>query len=104
MRLADNAVADYYMDDYASAQSLLEPLARTTDENFVLNNARLGSVALARYDLNVAEDAFLRAYEVINSVGVNNGRKHQSMEGRAVRAGDGQFLPRPDLLHAARLQ
>src|SRR5665213_1295310 len=73
VRLAENAVADYYMNDYASAQAVLEPLARKTDENFVLNNARLGSVALARYDLNVAEDAFLRAYEVINSVGVNNG-------------------------------
>jgi tetratricopeptide (TPR) repeat protein len=73
VRSAENAVTDYYMDDYAAAERILEPLARKTDENFVLNNARLGSVALARYDLNTAEDAFMRAYEVINSVGVNNG-------------------------------
>lgn len=52
---------------------LLAPLASKTDENFVLNNCRLGSAALADYDLRDAQDAFLRAYEVINSVGVNNG-------------------------------
>ena len=44
-----------------------------TDENFVLNNLRLGSAALAAYDLDTAESAFLRAYEVLNSVGVNDG-------------------------------
>src|SRR6185436_12119761 len=32
-----------------------------------------GSAALADYNLREAEAAFLRAYEVINSVGVNNG-------------------------------
>src|SRR6516164_7749931 len=42
----------------------LEPLAEKTDENFVLNNCRLGSAALAEYDLPTAEAAFLRAYEV----------------------------------------
>jgi tetratricopeptide (TPR) repeat protein len=73
MRSADSAVAAYYFDDYAQAEALLEPLAKQTDENFVLNNARLGSVALAKHDYDIAEDAFLRAYEVINSVGVNNG-------------------------------
>lgn len=52
---------------------LLNPIAAQPDENFVLNNERLGSTTLAEYRLSDAEMAFLRAYEVINSVGVNNG-------------------------------
>jgi tetratricopeptide (TPR) repeat protein len=61
------------MGNYPSAENLLRPLAAKTNEDFVLNNVRLGSVALANYDLDTAESAFLRAYEVINSFGVNNG-------------------------------
>ena len=56
-----------------SALQRLGPLSGKTDENFVLNNLRLGSAALAAYDLDTAESAFLRAYEVLNSVGVNDG-------------------------------
>lgn len=70
---AARAVDDYYIGDYAAAQSRLRPLAQKTDENFVLNNVRLGSAALVDYKLDDAEAAFLRAYEVINSVGVNDG-------------------------------
>jgi tetratricopeptide (TPR) repeat protein len=70
---AQQAVADYYMGDYANARTLLEPLAKKTNEDFVLNNCRLGSTVLAQNDLPESEAAFLRAYEVINSVGVNNG-------------------------------
>lgn len=70
---ANRAVVAYYGGDYEQARTLLDPIARKTDENFVLNNARLGSTTLAEYHLTDAEDAFLRAYEVINSVGVNNG-------------------------------
>ncbi|HEY8666583.1 MAG TPA: hypothetical protein VIL86_07965, partial [Tepidisphaeraceae bacterium] len=69
----DRAVSDYGVGNYAHAQQVLAPLAEKTDENFVLNNCRLGSAALARYDLDTAEKAFLNAYEVINSVGVNDG-------------------------------
>src|SRR5208282_1903378 len=72
-RDVDQAVADYYVGGYAASMQLLQPLAAKTDENFVLDNCRLGSAALADYDLRAAGDAFLRAYEVINSVGVNNG-------------------------------
>jgi tetratricopeptide (TPR) repeat protein len=72
-REAARALEDYLIGDYASARRLLRPLAQETNENFVLNNVRLGSAALVDYDLDEAEDAFLRAYEVINSVGVNNG-------------------------------
>lgn len=69
---ADHAVSDYYMGDYRDAQRRLAPLAQKTDENYVLNNVRLGSAALVDYNLDQAEAAFLRAYEVINSTGVND--------------------------------
>ena len=69
----EEAIGDYFMGNYAGAEQLLKPLAQKTDENFVLNNDRLGSAALAAYDLGTAEGAFLRSYEVINSVGVNDG-------------------------------
>jgi tetratricopeptide (TPR) repeat protein len=72
-REAHRAVEDYRAADYQAAEEKLEPLAKKTNEDFVLNNCRLGSVALVNYDLTEAEDAFLRAYEVINSVGVNEG-------------------------------
>jgi len=72
-RAADRAIEDYFMGDYDRAEKLLQPLSTKTNEDFVLNNVRLGSVALANYDLDAAEAAFLRAYEVINSVGVNDG-------------------------------
>jgi len=72
-QVIDQAVSDYVIGDYANARNLLRPLADKTDENFVLNNCRLGSVDLADYHINDAQKDFLRAYEVINSVGVNNG-------------------------------
>jgi tetratricopeptide (TPR) repeat protein len=70
---AQDAVTYYYQGNYPQAQTLLDPLAKKTNGDFVLNNARLGSTALVQYRLDDAQDAFLRAYEVINSVGVNNG-------------------------------
>ena len=72
-RAAEDAVQAYFAGDPARAVQQLRPLARKPDQNFVLNNARLGSAALIQYDLNEAENAFLRAYEVLNSFGVNNG-------------------------------
>ncbi len=66
-------VAAYVVGDFATAREKFAPLSAKTDENFVLNNCRLGSTALAVNDLDTAEAAFLRAYEVMNSVGVNNG-------------------------------
>ena len=70
---ADEGVTAYLMGDYKRAVELISPAAAKTNENFVLNNDRLGSAALAAYDLNTAEAAFVRSYEVINSVGVNDG-------------------------------
>ncbi len=72
-RAAESAVQAYFAGDPARAVQQLKPLAQTPDQNFVLNNARLGSAALIQYDLDEAENAFLRAYEVVNSFGVNNG-------------------------------
>jgi tetratricopeptide (TPR) repeat protein len=71
--LIDRAVMDYYSGDYGGAQQKLTPLAEKPDEHFVLNNLRLGSVLLPAYELDEAEAAFLRAWEVINSTGVNAG-------------------------------
>src|SRR4051812_3764606 len=70
---ADHAIRDYFQGNYVRAQERLRPAAKKADENFVLNNVRLGSAALVDYDLDEAESAFLRAYEVMNSVGVNDG-------------------------------
>ena len=72
-RLAEQAVTDYFIGQHDRAIARLRPLAEKTDQNFVLNNVRLGSAALARHDLDEAEAAFLRAYEVLNSFGVNSG-------------------------------
>src|SRR5262245_47456456 len=72
-RRAQQGVREYFNGNFSRAQHELEPLSKKPDENFVLNNVRLGSAAMADYNLVQAEDAFLRAYEVINSVGVNDG-------------------------------
>jgi tetratricopeptide (TPR) repeat protein len=69
---AQLGVNDYLIGDYRRAREVLRPLAAKTDEDYVLNNVRLGSAALSDYDLREAESAFYRAYEVINSVGVND--------------------------------
>jgi tetratricopeptide (TPR) repeat protein len=69
----NQAVAAYYSRDYKQAATLLQPLAQKTNGDFVLNNLRLGSALLAEGDLDDAQRAFLQAYEVINSLGVNNG-------------------------------
>jgi tetratricopeptide (TPR) repeat protein len=70
---AQKAVERYFLGDYESSRQILRELAQNTDENFALNNVRLGSAALIDYRLDEAEAAFLKAYEVMNSVGVNRG-------------------------------
>jgi tetratricopeptide (TPR) repeat protein len=66
------AIGDYYAGRYEPARQVLSPLAQKTDENYALNNVRLGSVALAEYDLRLAESSLYKAYEVMNSVNVND--------------------------------
>ena len=70
---AQHAVESYMAGDYAGARTLLLPLSKKTNEDFVLNNVRLGSTTLAMYDLLGSQTAFQQAYEVLNSYGVNNG-------------------------------
>ena len=72
-RTARDAVWDYQNANFPAAVLKLRPLADQTNGDFVLNNLRLGSATLAAGDLAQAEAAFLRAYEVLNSVGVNKG-------------------------------
>jgi tetratricopeptide (TPR) repeat protein len=72
-RQGQDAVTAYYEGDFEQARTLLEPLARQTNGDFVLNNNRLGSTDLVLYRLDDAQSAFLRSYEVLNSVGVNDG-------------------------------
>jgi tetratricopeptide (TPR) repeat protein len=67
------AVSSYFAGNYEHAMDELTPLTKKADENFVVNNLRYGSAALADYQLDDAEAAFLRAYEVINATGVNDG-------------------------------
>ena len=43
---AQRGVSDYFVGDYRSARDVLRPLAAKTDEDYVLNNVRLGSAAL----------------------------------------------------------
>ena len=66
------AVQDYEYGDFARAAETLAPVTERPDENYVLNNLRLGSAALAAGKLDEAENAFLRAYETINATGVND--------------------------------
>ncbi len=67
------AIEYYYIGQYDQAKAKVEPLSKKTNEDYALNNARLGSIALAQYDFDTAEKAFFAAYEVMNSVDVNKG-------------------------------
>jgi tetratricopeptide (TPR) repeat protein len=77
-RLGERAVGAYFDGDLARARDVLAPLAEKTDENYVLNNLRLGSVALLALDLPGAEAAFFKAVEVMNAGGVNRGAREFS--------------------------
>lgn len=70
---AQLGVMAYQSGEFLAARSTFDPLARQTDGDFVLNNERLGSSDLAAQQYDEAQIAFQRAYEVLNSVGVNNG-------------------------------
>src|SRR4051812_42676655 len=53
----DRAVSDYFIGDYEHARDELRPMAEVTDEDFVLNNVRLGSACIVDYHLDEAEGA-----------------------------------------------
>jgi len=70
-----SAVTNYYVGNYPQAEAIMAPLAQHPDEDYVLNNCRYGSSALAAGDLQRAQQAFLVAYQLMNSSNVNsNGR------------------------------
>ncbi len=71
-RAARNAFDQYQVGNYAAAVAEIRPLAGKKDENYVLNNCRLGSCALAAGNLNDAENAFMNAYRVLDATGVND--------------------------------
>ena len=71
-RAARNAFADYQVGQYAAAAAQFRPLAQKKDENYVLNNCRLGSADLAARNLDEAQQAFMNAYNVLNATGVND--------------------------------
>lgn len=75
VRRAERGVQAYFNGDFSRALHELDPLSRKTDENYVLNNLRLASTALTAYELDEAEAAYLRAWEVINAGGVNSGSR-----------------------------
>jgi tetratricopeptide (TPR) repeat protein len=67
-----NAIVDYRTGNFPAAEEKLRAPAEKKDENYVLNNYRLGSAAIAAGDLPTAETAFYRAYQVVNSGDTND--------------------------------
>ena len=70
-----DAVTLYYTGQYGPAAEDLAPLIHKPDKNYVLNNCRYGSCALAAGQLDNAQQAFLRAYRVMDSVNTNTGSR-----------------------------
>jgi tetratricopeptide (TPR) repeat protein len=67
-----NAIAAFHHGEFAKATEMLRGPAARKDENYVLNNYRLGSAALAAGDIETAQSAFYTAYEIINSGDTND--------------------------------
>src|SRR5688500_15565083 len=72
-RAASQAISLYQVGQFQAAAATMARETVKKDENFVLNNCRYGSAALAAGDLTAAENAFMAAYEVINGVNTNDG-------------------------------
>lgn len=69
---ARNGVNLYYISQYPQAAATFKSEAQKKDENFVLNNCRWGSAAIAAYQVDEAEAAFMNAYDVINGTKTND--------------------------------
>ena len=70
-----DAVTLYYTGQYGPAAEDLAPLIHKPNKNYVLNNCRYGSCALAAGQLENAEQAFLRAYRGMDSVNTSTGSR-----------------------------
>jgi tetratricopeptide (TPR) repeat protein len=69
------AIGDYQVGNYGQSAALLKPFAGKRNEDYVLNNCRLGSAALAwgqNGALEEAQQAFMNAYQVLNSTNIND--------------------------------
>ena len=69
---ADRGVRDYLNGNFDRAIQTFRPLAEETNENYVLNNLRLGASALAAHDFDAAEPAYYRAYQILNATKAND--------------------------------
>ena len=82
-RNSREAILAYDTQDYARAAAIMQPTVekqRTRmDENYVLDNCRFGSCAMAAGQFDAGESAFYDAYKVINSGDTNDaGRQMQA--------------------------
>ncbi|MCL2647604.1 MAG: tetratricopeptide repeat protein [Phycisphaerales bacterium] len=66
------AINLYDIGQFPQAAATLKPEISKKNENYVLNNCRYGSCALAAGDLDGAFQAFMTAYEVMNATHVND--------------------------------
>ena len=71
-KTAKNGVNLYYIREYPQSAAVFKSTSQKKDENFVLNNNRWGSAALASYQLDDAETAFMNSYDVINGTNTND--------------------------------
>ncbi len=72
-------VSAYLSGNFSLSKRVLEPLAEKTDEDYVLNNLRLGSAAFALHDFDLAERAYVRAYQIMNATKVNDAGREAAM-------------------------
>ncbi|HVX83975.1 MAG TPA: hypothetical protein VH253_04090 [Phycisphaerae bacterium] len=69
---ARDAILFYHEGNFPQAAAVIQPAAAKKDENYVLDNCRYGSCTLAAGQLANAENAFMNAYQVMNSTHVND--------------------------------
>lgn len=70
-----SAITNYYSYDFTTARQTLRADAELRrDENFLLNNLRLGMAALADGDADEAERAFARVFNLLSTAGLNRDR------------------------------
>ena len=65
-------VDSYLSGNFAGAVKNFSKVAEKENENYVLNNLRLGASALATYDFDTAETAYVKAYDILNATKVND--------------------------------
>ena len=65
------AIDAYYSGDFSAARDALREDALAPDEQTILNNTRLGIASLADDDLDEAESALGRSFELLSTAGLN---------------------------------